>query len=138
MALSPADFAAYSRATGIPYPEDPEERAQMAPEVLEFRRNQLRGPQEESPLPGILGAAAVGLGALTGGMALARALRGNKGQAAASTPYNIPRKAEQDIRTVATPVRQRAAEDVIRQARSEHMPGVRVVDLSGQKTDHYQ
>jgi hypothetical protein len=32
MALSPADFAAYSRATGTPYPEDPEERAQLAPE----------------------------------------------------------------------------------------------------------
>lgn len=135
MALTPADFAAYSRATGAPYPEDPEERAQMATEVLEFRRNQLRGPEQDSPLPGILGAAAVGLGALTGGMALTRALRGNKGKAATSTAYNIPQKAEQDIRTVATPVRQRAAEDVVRQARSERMPGVRVVDLSGQKTD---
>ncbi len=64
MALSPADFAAYSRATGTPYPEDPEERAELAPEVLEFRRNQLRGQQEESNLPGILGAAAAGLGVL--------------------------------------------------------------------------
>lgn len=64
MALSPADFAAYSRATGTPYPEDPEERAELAPQVLEFRRNQLRAPQEESNLPGILGAAAAGLGLL--------------------------------------------------------------------------
>jgi len=64
MALSPADFAAYSRATGTPYPEDPEERAELAPDVLEFRRNQLRAPQEESNLPGILGAAAAGLGVL--------------------------------------------------------------------------
>ena len=47
MALSPADFAAYSRATGTPYPEDPEERAQLAPEVAEFRRNQLKQPESE-------------------------------------------------------------------------------------------
>jgi len=67
MALSPADFAAYSRATGVPYPEDPEERAALAPEVLEFRRNQLQQPKEESNLPGILGAAIAGLGALGAG-----------------------------------------------------------------------
>ena len=69
MALAPADFYAYSRATGVPVPEDPEERAQMAPEVVEFRRNQLRKPQEESPLPGILGAAVAGLGVLGAGYA---------------------------------------------------------------------
>jgi hypothetical protein len=67
MALAPADFYAYSRATGVPVPEDPEERAALAPEVLEFRRNQLRAPQEESNLPGILGTAALGLGALGAG-----------------------------------------------------------------------
>lgn len=44
MALAPADFYAYTRATGIPYPETPEERAEMAPEVLSFRRNQLKSP----------------------------------------------------------------------------------------------
>ena len=71
MALSPADFAAYSRATGTPYPEDPEERAELAPQVLEFRRNQLRGQQEESNLPGILGAVAAGLGILYGAHRLA-------------------------------------------------------------------
>lgn len=67
MALAPADFYAYSRATGVPVPEDPEERAQMAPEVLEFRRNQLKAPQSEGIDPvsvGIgLGLAAAGLGA---------------------------------------------------------------------------
>ena len=45
MALSPADFYAYSRATGIPVPEDPYEKAELAPQVLEFRRNQLKAPQ---------------------------------------------------------------------------------------------
>jgi len=47
MAISPADFYAYSRATGVPVPESPEERAQMAPEVLEFRRNQLKAPESQ-------------------------------------------------------------------------------------------
>lgn len=67
MALAPADFYAYSRATGTPYPENPEERAELAPQVLEFRRNQLRGQQEESNVPGILGAVAAGLGTLAAG-----------------------------------------------------------------------
>lgn len=66
MALSPLDFYAYSRATGAPVPESPEERAEMAPEVLEFRRNQLKAPQEESNPLAALGAAALGLGALAG------------------------------------------------------------------------
>ena len=66
MALSPADFYAYSRATGAPIPEDPQERADMAPEVLEFRRNQLKAPQQESNPLNAIGAAALGLGALAG------------------------------------------------------------------------
>ena len=66
MALTPADFYAYSRATGAPIPEDPEERVEMAPEVLEFRRNQLKAPQEESNPLAAIGAAALGLGALAG------------------------------------------------------------------------
>ena len=49
MALSPADFAAYSRATGTSYPESPEERALMVPEVRAFRQNQLQAqPKQES------------------------------------------------------------------------------------------
>jgi len=66
MALSPADFYAYSRATGAPIPEDPQERAEMAPEVLEFRRNQLKAPQQESNPLGALGTAAAAVGALAG------------------------------------------------------------------------
>lgn len=71
MALSPADFAAYSRATGTPYPEDPEERAELAPQVIEFRRNQLK--QDEAggvdPLSVGIGlglAAAAGIGGTYG------------------------------------------------------------------------
>lgn len=78
MPLSPADFYAYSRATGTPFPEDPEERAQVAPEVLAFRRNQLKAPQQEEQqgfnLTNALGigAALAGLGA--GAYGLRRAL----------------------------------------------------------------
>jgi hypothetical protein len=78
MPLSPADFYAYSRATGTTFPEDPEERAQLAPEVLAFRRNQLKAPQQEEQqgfnLTNALGigAALAGLGA--GAYGIRRAL----------------------------------------------------------------
>jgi hypothetical protein len=74
MALAPADFAAYSRATGAPYPEDSEEMAQMAPAVAEFRRNQLKAPRQESNPLAALGAAALGAGALAGAFFGARHL----------------------------------------------------------------
>ena len=69
MAISPADFYAYSRATGTPVPDSDEERAQMAGDVINFRRNQLRAPAREEDegfnLTSALGigAAALGLGA---------------------------------------------------------------------------
>ena len=62
MPLSPADFYAYSRATGTEYPEDPQSRAALAPEVAEWRRNQLKAPRQESDA--IDTAGKVGLGAL--------------------------------------------------------------------------
>ena len=71
MALAPADFYAYSRATGQPYPESPEERAQQAPEVLEFRRNQLKSQESSNSNPIALGLG-IGLGlAGLGGASLA-------------------------------------------------------------------
>ncbi len=99
MALSPADFAAYSRATGTPYPEDPEERAELAPEVLEFRRNQLRGPQEESNLPGILGAVAAGLGALGAGTYGAMKLAGRRASQPKQTGLGV---SQANLSTVST------------------------------------
>lgn len=79
MALSPADFYAYSRATGAPVPEDPRERAEMAPEVLEFRRNQLKAPQREEEggfnLTNLLGIGAAAAGLAGGAYGLTRALR---------------------------------------------------------------
>ena len=74
MALSPTDFYAYSRATGTPFPEDAEERAQMAPEVLEFRRNQLKSKDEDFNVTNALGTVAALAGIGAGGFGLTRLL----------------------------------------------------------------
>jgi hypothetical protein len=83
MALSPADFYSYSRATGAPIPEDPEERARMAPEVLEYRRNQLKAPRQEQqqgpdPLSVGLGIGIALAGGGLGAYGLNKLLRGPK------------------------------------------------------------
>ena len=82
MALSPADFYAYSRATGIPVPEDPYEKAELAPQVLEFRRNQLKAPQQESNIAQTLGVAALGTAAAIGAGLAGRRFFGRGAQAA--------------------------------------------------------
>lgn len=137
MALSPADFAAYSRATGTPYPEDPEERAQLAPEVAQFRRDQLRGPQQESALPGILGAAALGLGAIAGGVGLARALAGKRAKVPPSSRPPVTPQGEQAVRTASAEGRMRTAEEVTRQARAERPVGVVQTNLSQKNLEDF-
>lgn len=89
MALSPADFYAYSRATGTQLPDDPEERAKIAPDVVAFRRGQLQGavPKENE---GFDFGSALALGATLAGAGLAslaarRGLRA-KPPIAVSTP----------------------------------------------------
>lgn len=82
MALSPADFYAYSRATGVPVPEDPYEKAELAPQVLEFRRNQLKAPEQESNLAQTLGMAALGTAAAIGAGLAGRRFLGRGAQAA--------------------------------------------------------
>ena len=74
MPLSSTDFYAYSRATGTPYPEDAEERADLAPEVYEYRQNQLKGQDEGFNLTNALGVGAALAGVGAGGYALSRAL----------------------------------------------------------------
>ena len=71
MAISQADFYAFSQATGSPVPDDPEARARIAPQVMEWRRNQLKPRQGEEEganvgqaLAGL--AAGVGLGTAAG------------------------------------------------------------------------
>jgi len=123
MALTPADFAAYSRATGTPYPEDPQERAALAPEVIQFRQNQLRAPQQESNPLAVLGAAALGIGALAGGIGLASRL----GRAKA---VSQPTGTTQDVRKIDAFTKQRAAESLERELRQERPQGVVQTDLS--------
>lgn len=127
MALAPADFYAYSRATGVPVPENPEEKAALAPEVLAFRRGQLQAPQQESSLPGILGAAAVGLGALAGGAYAAKRF-GLAGRPAKEAP--LSREGTQKVQEIGTIAKQRAAEQATRQAREERPQGIVQTDLS--------
>jgi len=123
MALAPADFYAYSRATGVPVPENPEERAALTPEVLEFRRNQLRAPQQESNPLAALGAVALGAGALVGGIGLASRLgRAKTAPQSKGTP--------QDVRKIDTFAKQRAAESLEREARQERPQGIVQADLS--------
>jgi hypothetical protein len=111
----------------VPVPEDPEERAQMAPKVLEFRRNQLKAPQQESNPLGALGAAALGLGALAGSVALARRLGVGAPKVAASKKPVFTQEALQDVNTLS---RQESLEQVIRKARQERPTGIVQVDLN--------
>ena len=92
VAISPADFYAYSRATGVPVPDSDEERAQMAGDVINFRRNQLRAPAKEKDegfnLTNALGIGAAALGLGAGAYGLSRTLA--KRVVAAASPVENP------------------------------------------------
>jgi hypothetical protein len=103
MPLSPADFYAYSRATGAPVAETPEDRAKQAPEVLAFQQNRLQAPKQGPGLLDILGGAALIAGTAAGGYGLARALR-NRGAAQAATKVAVEEvtpQAAQNVRRAA-------------------------------------
>ena len=100
MALSPTDFYAYSRATGVPVPEDPEERAQMVPEVLEFRRNQLKIPEQGPDYGNIAGVVATGLGLAAGGLGLSRLFRKSAPRATAQSNIELAARTAQPVTTV--------------------------------------
>ena len=75
MLLQPADFYSYSRATGTKPPENDQERAAMAVDVIDFKRNQLRAPSPEDNEGRDLGLVALGagiLGSIIGGRQIAR------------------------------------------------------------------
>jgi hypothetical protein len=131
MALAPADFYAYSRATGVPVPEDPEERAALAPDVLEFRRNQLRAPQQESNPLAPLGATALGVGALAGSIGLARRLGVGKAKVAASKEPVVTQQGIQNVEALGRQaVAEQTIEQTIRQIRQERLTGIVQTDLS--------
>ena len=80
--LSPADYAAYSQATGRPYPQSDEEKANMYGEVRDFRRGQTKSDEG----PGLAGGLAIGaavLGSAVGAGALGRKLLANSKRAQA-------------------------------------------------------
>lgn len=64
MLLQPADFYSYSRATGTKPPENDQERAAMAVDVIDFKRNQLRAPSPEDNEGRDLSLVALGAGIL--------------------------------------------------------------------------
>jgi hypothetical protein len=108
MAISQADFYAFSQATGSPIPEDPESRARIAPQVMEWRRNQLKqlAQQEEGPnlvqtIGGLAAAAGVGTLAFLGGRRLAGAMASRRGV----NPVNVAVQ-EDVVRRAAQPVPQ--------------------------------
>lgn len=103
MPLSPADFYAYSQATGAPVADTPEKRAQQAPEVLAFRQQQLQTPKEGGGLLDTLGKIAVGAGLAAGGYGLVRYLR-NRG-----VPEAVQKAHIQDLGTQAEETVRRAA-----------------------------
>lgn len=108
MAISQADFYAFSQATGSPVPEDPEGRAALAPYVLEWRRNQLKQPSQEEKGPnliqtvgGLAAAAGVGTLAFLGGRRLGAAMAARRGV----QPVNVT-VAEDAVRRAAQPIPQ--------------------------------
>jgi hypothetical protein len=114
MALSPTDFYAYSRATGIPFPEDPEERVQMAPEVLEFRRNQLKSKDEDFNVTNALGTVAALAGIGAGGFGLTRIL-GRKTpikKTYTSSPVDVTRIVNEPVVTPSKVVNQPVASQI--------------------------
>ena len=103
MPLSPADFYAYSQATGAPVADTPEKRAQQATQVLAFQENRLKAPKEGPGLLDILGGAALIAGTAAGGYGIARALR-NRGAAQAATKVaveDVTPQAAQNVRRAA-------------------------------------
>ena len=72
MAVSPADFELYSRATGTPLPRTPQEQMQMAPQVYQFIQN--RGYQNPQGFLGQAGEFLAKAALVGGGLALANKL----------------------------------------------------------------
>ena len=79
MAVSPADFYAYSQATGTPVPQDKRSQALLAPAVFQWRKSQVQRRENEGSAVDTVGKVALGAGALAGGgfgaRRLVRALR---------------------------------------------------------------
>ena len=103
MLLQPADFYSYSRATGTKPPENDQERAAMAVDVIDFKRNQLRAPSPEDNEGRDLGLVALGagiLGSIIGGKKISERFRG---------PQTPPKKISFDVPPETKQVNKRVA-----------------------------
>lgn len=97
MALSQADFYAFSKATGSPYVEDPEAQAQIAPQVAEWRRNQLKSPEtKQAESSSLLNALGIGA-AVAGAGALLAAGLGRRGGVRMGNAQQAARQAAQQV-----------------------------------------
>jgi hypothetical protein len=67
MAVSPADFYAYSQATGTPVPQDKRSQALLAPAVFQWRKSQVQRRENEGSAVDTAGKVALGAGVLAGG-----------------------------------------------------------------------
>jgi hypothetical protein len=104
MLLQPADFYSYSRATGTKPPENDQERAAMAVDVIDFKRNQLRAPSPEDNEGRDLGLVALGagiLGSIIGGKKISERFRG---------PQTPPKKISFDVPPETKQVNKRVAQ----------------------------
>jgi len=92
VAVSPADFELYSRATGTPLPRTPQEQMRLAPQVHSFIQNReyQRGPVQrtagalDNVIGGIRNTALIGAGLL--GAGLAASAYANKRDSEPKTP----------------------------------------------------
>jgi hypothetical protein len=89
VAVSPADFELYSRATGVPYPRTPEERMRMAPEVHQYAKNYARQPSALQKVAGAVGKAAQIGGTLAGAYGIAKALGPQAGAMASAVADEV-------------------------------------------------
>jgi hypothetical protein len=152
MAVSPADFYAYSRATGVQIPDDPYERAELVPEVRTFRQNQLRAPQQEQskgpdPLSVGLGVGLALAGGLAGGLGIRKLLRGPAKSATAGVRQVDLGNMSGDIATASrfrpraanesTPTTQQAKPDPFRIPDNQVFPA-QEVDVAQDFIDKYQ
>jgi len=89
VAVSPADFELYSRATGAPYPQTAEDRMRMAPEAYNYSRNFARKPTGLQKVVGNVAKAAQVGAALAGAYGVAKAFNPTVAGAAASAVKTI-------------------------------------------------
>ena len=125
MAVSPADFELYSRATGAPIPRDPQERMRMAPEVYNFSRNFAREPSGFRKAAGVLGRAAQLGGALAGAYGIAKALGPEAGEIVSQVANEVVKE------------NKGPSEVVITDLRTPKEPHIRKGNYSGNRRGNY-